>query len=221
MSTDRQASAADIEAAQDALAQAEGESVRVPTDPIHKRLVAVLGVAADRDLPRLGRPTFPIISAPRSTRSSSWRSSSGWRSRSPSTRSIGTASRTPNSRPSISRSALHRSRRRRSGSRCAGTSCCRTCRTGRPETLILSAIMLVLVLEGLRRCTGWGLLSVVVGLLPLRDGRAPDARGAARQAAEPGGAAGLSRVRSERALRHAAGGRLAPSSSCSSGSATC
>ncbi len=32
MSTDRQASAADIKAAQDALAQAEGESVRVPAN---------------------------------------------------------------------------------------------------------------------------------------------------------------------------------------------
>jgi TRAP transporter 4TM/12TM fusion protein len=31
------------------------------------------------------------------------------------------------------------------------------------ETLILGAIMLLLVLEGLRRCTGWGLLSVVAG----------------------------------------------------------
>ena len=31
-----------------------------------------------------------------------------------------------------------------------------------PEVLILSGIILVLVLEALRRCTGWGLLSVVV-----------------------------------------------------------
>jgi TRAP transporter 4TM/12TM fusion protein len=32
-----------------------------------------------------------------------------------------------------------------------------------PETLVLSGIMVVLVLEGLRRCTGWGLLCVVFG----------------------------------------------------------
>ena len=36
MSTDYQPSAEDIRAAEDALAQGEGESIRVPTDPIHK-----------------------------------------------------------------------------------------------------------------------------------------------------------------------------------------
>ena len=39
MSTDQQPSTADIEAAQDALAHAEGESVRVPSNPVHKLLV--------------------------------------------------------------------------------------------------------------------------------------------------------------------------------------
>jgi TRAP-type uncharacterized transport system fused permease subunit len=45
MSTDHQVSNADIEAAQNAVAQAEGESVRVPTDALHKRLVTALGIA--------------------------------------------------------------------------------------------------------------------------------------------------------------------------------
>ena len=43
MSTDQQPSTADIEAAQDALAHAEGESVRVPSNPVHKLLVGAFG----------------------------------------------------------------------------------------------------------------------------------------------------------------------------------
>jgi len=41
MSTDRTVSADDVRAAQDA--QGEGESIRVPANPFHKHLIAVIG----------------------------------------------------------------------------------------------------------------------------------------------------------------------------------
>jgi TRAP transporter 4TM/12TM fusion protein len=161
MSTDRQASTADIEAAQDALAHAEGESVRVPANPVHKRLVAVFGVAV----------TAICL---------------GWVGQVP--YYFGTAFYQEQFLASVLGlalalvfNALDRSGKPHAtfapidaalgliGLCAAAWIAWRwdvllmdvSYRT--PETLILSAIMLVLVLEGLRRATGWGLLSVVMG----------------------------------------------------------
>jgi hypothetical protein len=45
MSTEHQPTAAELQAAEDVVAKAEGESVRIPSDPIHKWVVLTSGVA--------------------------------------------------------------------------------------------------------------------------------------------------------------------------------
>jgi TRAP transporter 4TM/12TM fusion protein len=161
MSTDRPASNADIEAAQDALAQAEGESVRVPANAVHKRLVIVFGVAV----------TAVCL---------------GWVGQVP--YYFGTAFYQEQFLATVLGlalalvfNALDRHGKPHAtfapidmtlgliGLCAAAWIAWRwdillmdvSYRT--PETLILSGIMMVLVLEGLRRATGWGLLSVVFG----------------------------------------------------------
>jgi len=161
MSTDRQASSADIEAAQNAIAHAEGESVRMPTDATHKWLVAVFGVALTGIcLAWVGQIPYYF----------------------------GTAFYQEQFLASVLGLALalvynaldHRGKPHVRfspvdmvlgliGLCTAAWIAFRwdillmdvSYRT--PETLVLSGIMLVLVLEGLRRATGWGLLSVVFG----------------------------------------------------------
>ena len=161
MSTDRQVSAAEAEAAHDALAQAEGESVRVPANKIHKRLVAVFGVALTAlCLGWVGQVPYYLgtafyqeqfLAGVLGLALALVFNALDWRGKPHSTFSpidlalglIGLCS--------------------------AAWIAWRwdillmdvSYRT--PETLILSGIMLLLVLEGLRRATGWGLLSVVLG----------------------------------------------------------
>jgi TRAP transporter 4TM/12TM fusion protein len=160
MSTDQQASAADIQAAQDALAHAEGESIRAPADPIHKLLVGAFGL------------TLTVLCL-------------GWVSDVP--YYLGTAfyreqflalvlglalalaynATDARGRPHAGFAPLDAAL----GFIGLGTAIWIAVGWGRllqdvayrtPEVLILSAITVALVLEGLRRCTGWGLLSVVV-----------------------------------------------------------
>jgi TRAP transporter 4TM/12TM fusion protein len=161
MSSDRQATSAEIEAAKNAVAHAEGESVRVPSDAIHKWLVAGIGVAV----------TAVCL---------------GWVGQIP--YYFGTAFYQEQFLASVLGLALalvYNALDRRGrphatfspvdavlgliGLCTAAWIAVRwdillmdvSYRT--PETLVLSGIMLVLVLEGLRRATGWGLLSVVFG----------------------------------------------------------
>jgi TRAP transporter 4TM/12TM fusion protein len=161
MATDPKTTAADIEAAQHVLAHAEGESVRVPSDAIQRRLVSVLGVAV----------TAVCLA---------------WVSQLP--YYFGTAYYQEQFLAivlglalALVFNALNRHGRPHATfapidaalgliGLCAGVWIAIrwdillmdvSYRT--PETLILSGIMLTLVLEGLRRTTGWGLLSVVFG----------------------------------------------------------
>jgi TRAP transporter 4TM/12TM fusion protein len=161
MSTDRPASAADIEFAKNALAHAEGESVRVPANPIHKALVAAFGVAL----------TLACL---------------GWVAGVP--YFLGTAfyqeqflaivlglalalaynANDLRGQPHVRFSAVDAAL----GFVSLAATVWIAVRWGEllqdvayrtTEVLVLSAIMLVVVLEALRRCTGWGLLSVVIG----------------------------------------------------------
>jgi TRAP transporter 4TM/12TM fusion protein len=156
-----QPSAAEIEAAQDALAHAEGEAVRVPADPIHKALVAGLGAI------------LTLICL-------------GWVGDAP--YYFGTAfyqeqflALVLGLALALAYNALDRYGKPHAtfspvDAALGLLGLCTTVwiayRWGEllqdvayrtPEVLILSGIVLVLVLEGLRRCTGWGLLSVVIG----------------------------------------------------------
>jgi TRAP transporter 4TM/12TM fusion protein len=161
MSTDQQASAADIEAAQNALAHAEGESVRVPADAIHKWLVALFGVALTAIcLAWVGQIPYYFGTAFYQEQFLAG--------------VLGLALAlaynaldhrgTPHARFSPIDAGL--------GLLGLCTACWIAFRWDvllqdvsyrTPETLVLSAIMLLLVLEGLRRATGWALLSVVFG----------------------------------------------------------
>jgi TRAP transporter 4TM/12TM fusion protein len=161
MSTDQQVNSADIEAAQNAVAKAEGEAVRVPTDAVHKVLVAVFGAA------------LTLICL-------------GWVGQIP--YYFGTAYYQEQFLAIVLGLALAlafnaldwrgKPHRKFAPVDCAlgfiglGAAIWIALRWDillqdvsyrTPEILILSAIMLVLVLEGLRRATGWGLLSVVLG----------------------------------------------------------
>ena len=161
MSTDRQASAADIEAARHALAHAEGESVRVPANATHKWLVAGFGVALTLiclawvgGVPYyLGKAFYQeqFLAIVLGLALVLAYSATDWRG-------------TPHARFSAIDVVL--------GFAGLATTIWIAARWGEllqdvpyrtSEVLILSAIMLVLVLEALRRCTGWGLLSVVIG----------------------------------------------------------
>ena len=160
MSIDRQVSNAEIEAAQNAVAQAEGESVRVPTDALHKPLVAAFGIALTATcLGWVGQIPYYFGKAFYQEQFLAI--------------VLGLAL-------ALVYNALDRGGKPHSkfspidaalglvGLCAASWIAWRwdvllmdvSYRT--PETLVLSAIMLVLVLEGLRRATGWGLLSVVL-----------------------------------------------------------
>lgn len=161
MSVDFKPSAEEVKAAQDALARAEGESIRAPSHPLHKHLVTVLGIVL----------TVTCL---------------GWVANVP--YYFGTAFYQEQFLASVLGCALAlaynavdaRGRPHAAfapldfalgaiGFAAAIWIAFRwdellqdvSYRT--PETLVLSGIMLVLVLEGLRRCTGWGLLSVIFG----------------------------------------------------------
>ena len=161
MSTSIEPTADEIKAAQDALAHAEGESVREPADPIHRLLVRWLGIVLTlmclswaANVPYYLGTAFYLeqfLSV-----------------------SLGTAIALaynavdrhgkPHGRFSPVDAAL--------GFLGLGATIWTAIRWDdllqdvsyrTPETLILSVIMVVLILEGLRRCTGWGLLSVIFG----------------------------------------------------------
>ena len=162
MSIDRQAADVEIESARDALARAEGESiVRVPDNAIHKRLTAVFGVALTTVcLGWVGQLPYYFGKAYYQEQFLAI--------------VLGLAL-------ALAFSALDRHGKPHAtlspidlGLGFIGLSAAIwiawrwdillmdvSYRT--PETLVLSGIMLVLVLEGLRRATGWGLLSVVFG----------------------------------------------------------
>jgi TRAP transporter 4TM/12TM fusion protein len=161
MSTDSQASSADIEAAQDALAHLEGESVRTPADPLHKLLVNVFGVALTLvclgwvgQVPYYLGTAFYLeqflaivlgLALALAYNALDWRGKPHGKF-SPADCALGliglgTAVWIAKGWAYLLQDVSYRT----------------------PEILILSAIMLVLVLEGLRRCTGWGLLSVIAG----------------------------------------------------------
>jgi hypothetical protein len=161
MSIDLTPSAADIKAAQDALAHAEGESIRVPANPIHKQIIYVLGIIL----------TVLCLS---------WAANVAYY--------FGTAFYQEQFLATILGLALALAFNavNRHGKPHAefspidfalgalGLGAAIWTAVGweyllqdvsyrTPEVLVLSAIILLLVLEALRRCTGWGLLSVVVG----------------------------------------------------------
>ena len=151
----------EIKAAQDVLAKAEGESVREPTHPLHKHLVYGLGVLLTviclgwvANVPYYFGTAFyqeQFLATVLGLALALAFNAVDWRG-------------TPHARFAPFDFALGRV-----GLGAALWIAVRwdellqdvSYRT--PETLILSAIMLLLVLEGLRRCTGWGLLSVVLG----------------------------------------------------------
>ena len=161
MSTESLTRADEVDAARDALAHAEGESIRAPADPIHRRLVSGLGAL------------LTLICL-------------GWAVNVP--YYFGTAFYQEqflaivlglalalaynavdlHGKPHAGLSLLDAGL----GALGLGAAIWIAVRWDvllqdvayrTPETLVLSAIMLLLVLEALRRCTGWGLLSVVLG----------------------------------------------------------
>jgi TRAP transporter 4TM/12TM fusion protein len=161
MSSDRQASAADFEAAQNAIAKAEGESVRLPANLVHKWIVTIAGVALTGScLAWVGQVPYYFGTA-------------YYREQFLAV-VLGLAL-------ALVYNALDRRGKPHSGLSPIDAALGLTglvaafwiawrwdvllmdvsYRT--TEILILSAIMLLLVLEGLRRATGWGLLSVVIG----------------------------------------------------------
>jgi TRAP transporter 4TM/12TM fusion protein len=160
-STDTQPSSADIERAQNALAHAEGESVRAPSDALHKTLVNVFGAALTLvclawvgQLPYYLGTAFYLeqfLAIVLGLALALAYNALDWRGK-PHTRfaaidcalglvGLGTAVWIAKGWDYLLQDVSYRT----------------------PEILILSAIVLVLVLEGLRRCTGWGLLSVIAG----------------------------------------------------------
>ncbi len=161
MLTDRQTNAADLEAAQKAIARAEGESVRAPSDAIHRRLVWVFGIALTllclawvADVPYYFGKSFyqeQFLALVLGLALALAYNASDWHGR-------------PHVRLSIPDAAV--------GFLALLTTLWIAARWSEllqdvsyrtNEVLILSGIMLVVVLEGLRRTTGWGLLSVVIG----------------------------------------------------------
>ena len=161
MSTDRMPSAEEIKAAEHALAQGEGESIREPANPIHRKLVYVLGIALTAlclgwviNVPYYFGTAFyqeQFLASVLGLALMLAYNAVDWHGE-------------PHRQFSVVNFAL--------GALGLGAALWTAVRWDEllqdvayrtPETLALSAIMLVLVLEGLRRCTGWGLLSVVFG----------------------------------------------------------
>jgi TRAP transporter 4TM/12TM fusion protein len=161
MSSDRQPSAADFEAARNAAAKAEGESVRVPTNLLHKWIVTVAGVALTATcLAWVGQVPYYFGTAFYQEQFLAI--------------VLGLAlalvynALDRRGQPHVSLSPIDAALGL-IGLVAAVWIAWRwdvllmdvSYRTN--EVLILSAIMLILVLDGLRRATGWGLLSVVIG----------------------------------------------------------
>jgi TRAP transporter 4TM/12TM fusion protein len=161
MSTDRLPSAEEIKAAQDALAQGEGESIREPAHPVHKQLVGVLGVVLT--LLCLGWvANVPYYFGGAFYQEQFLASVLGL------ALALGFNAVDRHGKPHAKFSPVDFAL----GALGLGAALWIAVRWDdllqdvsyrTPETLILSGIMLVLVLEALRRCTGWGLLSVVLG----------------------------------------------------------
>ncbi len=161
MSSDHPVSAADVEAAQDAMAHAEGESIRAPANPIHRLLVTVFGVALTliclawaSDVPYYFGTAFyreQFLACVLGLALAVAYNALNWHGKphasfSPIDLALGLTGLAAAAWIAFRWDILLQDVSYRT-----------------PETLVLSAIMLVLVLEGLRRATGWGLLSVVAG----------------------------------------------------------
>ena len=161
MSSDHPVSAADVEAAQDAMAHAEGESIRAPANPIHRLLVTVFGVALTliclawvSDVPYYFGTAFyreQFLACVLGLALAVAYNALNWHGKphasfSPIDLALGFTGLAAAAWIAFRWDILLQDVSYRT-----------------PETLVLSAIMLVLVLEGLRRATGWGLLSVVAG----------------------------------------------------------
>jgi TRAP transporter 4TM/12TM fusion protein len=160
MSMDRTPSADDIKAAQEALAQGEGESIREPADPVHKRItyftgavITVLCLAWAVNLPYYFHTAFYqeqflatalglalALAFNAVDRHGKLHTKFSPLDLGLGTLGLGAALWTAAGWDYLLQDVSYRT----------------------PEVLILSGIILVLVLEALRRCTGWGLLSVVV-----------------------------------------------------------
>jgi TRAP transporter 4TM/12TM fusion protein len=159
MTMDRSPSAADIKAAEEALAQGEGESIREPANPIHKRItyftgavITLLCLAWAVNLPYYFNKAFyqeQFLAMALGLALALAFNAVDWHGKphakfSPldlglGTLGLGAALWTAAGWDYLLQDVSYRT----------------------PEVLILSGIILVLVLEALRRCTGWGLLSVV------------------------------------------------------------
>ncbi|HEY6994105.1 MAG TPA: TRAP transporter fused permease subunit [Xanthobacteraceae bacterium] len=163
MSIDRPPSAAEIKAAQDALAHAEGESIGLPADPVHKLVVSVFGalltvlcLAWVTNVPYYFGTAFyqeQFLAVILGLALALAFNAVDWHGK-------------PHAKFSLVDAGL--------GALALGTAfwiahgwdyLLQDVSYRTPEVLSLSAIVVILVLEGLRRCTGWGLLSVIVGFL--------------------------------------------------------
>ncbi len=160
MSTDKPPSDDDVRAAQEALAQGEGESIREPANAFHKRLIAVLGAIMTviclgwaLNVPYYFGAAFyqeQFLTIVLGLALALAFNAVNWRGKPHAVFSpidfalgalgLGATIWTAWGWDYLLQDVSYRT----------------------PEVLILSAIILVLVLEALRRCTGWGLLSVVL-----------------------------------------------------------
>ena len=216
MTMDRSPSAADIKAAEEALAQGEGESICEPANPIHKRItyftgavITLLCLAWAVNLPYYFNKAFyqeQFLATALGLALALAFNAVDWHGKphtkfSPldlglGTLGLGAALWTAAGWDYLLQDVSYRT----------------------PEVLILSGIILVLVLEALRRCTGWGLLSVVVMFFIYATVAhlMPDALRGKPQ--NPKRCWSISRsIRARSTVRRSWSGR--PSSSCSSGSA--
>jgi TRAP transporter 4TM/12TM fusion protein len=160
LSTDRSPSAEDVRAAEAVLAKGEGESIRVPANPIQKQIIFVLGtlitllcLAWVVNLPYYFGAAFyqeQFLATVLGLALALAFNAVDWHGN-PHTKfsaidfalgaiGLGAALWTAVGWDHLLQDVSYRT----------------------PEVLILSGIIVVLVLEALRRCTGWGLLSVVV-----------------------------------------------------------
>ena len=160
MSIDRSPSADDIRAAEEALAQGEGESIREPANLVHKRITYFAGILITSlclawavNLPYYFNTAFyqeQFLATVLGLALALAFNAVDWHGK-PHTKfspidlalgllGLGAGLWTAAGWEYLLQDVSYRT----------------------PEVLILSGIILVLVLEALRRCTGWGLLSVVV-----------------------------------------------------------
>jgi TRAP transporter 4TM/12TM fusion protein len=161
VSTERAPTPDDVKAAEDALAQGEGESIRPPSAPIHKHLVAVIGAVLTvlclswaANVPYYFGAAFyqeQFLATVLGLAMALAFNAVDWRGKphskfSPGDLALGTLGLGAALWTAVGWDYLLQDVAYRT-----------------PEVLALSVIILVLVLEALRRCTGWGLLSVVLG----------------------------------------------------------